>query len=512
MADAIVIASGDRHMFEHEESGPFTQAAQALGPAGGATPSGIEGKPSAVRAKAVGDEAVILLQRIAPGASRAERARVAALGYAAYLEEQLNPSALDDSAIDGVLAQNLATLTMSRAQLGAIGREPGGFGRIINELYTATVFRQLYSRRALYQAMVEFWGDVFNIQANSAQQIVNKALDDREVTRTHAMGRFRTLLGASAKSPAMLIYLDNASNGQNGINENYSRELMELHTLGVDGGYTEDDVVNVARALSGWTISRQNGEFQFRADWHASGSKRVLGVDIPIGGISEGEAVLDLLAAHPSTGRFLATRLIRRFVSDRPSAALVNEIGAVFTSSGGDITQTLRALFLHPSVRTAPASKFKRPQEFALSVLRVTEASVEANGLRVLLEALRGLNHLPFQWPAPNGYPDVTAYWLNSNAMLRRWNFAIQITRGGRGGGWRINWDNLLNGVLSLDDLVTRVAEVTGIGPLSAGPRNVWIKTALVLTERQPLTAANRTAVAITLTALMLGGEAFQLR
>lgn len=459
------------------------------------------------------DEAIRLLKRIAAGASRAERARVAAMGYEAYLEEQLQPAVLDDGPLDAFIAQFLPTLLMSRTQIGALVREPAGVGQVARELQVGALLRPLYSRRQLLESLVVFWSDVLNIQANSAQLVVYKAFDDREVVRPFALGRFRDLLGASARSPAMLIYLDNASNGRAGINENYSRELMELHTLGVDGGYSEQDVVEVARCLSGWGVNGATASFLFRPAWHDDGAKRVLGVDIPAGGgMRDGEIVLDILAAHPSTARHIATRLIRRYISDRPPQALVDAVAQAFIASGGDIRATVRALFLHPLARQAPASKFKRPQEFALSALRSLEAQLDSSGARVLLEALNRLAHLPFQWPAPNGYPDVAPYWLNSNAMLQRWNFAADITRGPGRAGWRIPWASLLAGVDRLDPLVERVADIVGIAPLGGGSRSLWSKTALTLTAGQPLVPGNRDAVAATLAALMIGGESFQLR
>ncbi|MGQ0799869.1 MAG: DUF1800 domain-containing protein [Pseudomarimonas sp.] len=476
----------------------------------------VEPAAPAIRKAAVTNETLTLLNRIAPGASRAERARVAALGYEAYLEEQLNPAALDDSAVDTYVAQNLTTLVMNRAQLYAQARlNNNNFSQIAGEFTGNYLLRALYSRRQLFESMVGFWSDVLNIQLNfSAQLVVEKALDDRAVVRTHAFGRFRDLIGASAKSPAMLIYLDNASNGLNGsINENYARELMELHTLGVDGGFSESDVIDVARCLSGWTLNRVNGDFMFQPSYHDNGSKLVLGVDIAAGGgLQDGETVLDLLAAHPSTARFIATRLIRRFVTDTPSAELITAVAQAFSSSNGDIKSMLRALFLHPSVRSAPAAKFKRPQEFTLSLLRVLEATAETNGFRVLAETLLALGHSAFTWPSPDGYPDSAPYWLNTDATLKRWNYAINITRGGQRAGWRVAWSTLLSGVDTLDQLVVRVADIVGIGPLSGGAASLWFKTAQTVTGRQPLTTATRDSTAATLAALMLSGESFQLR
>ncbi len=498
----------DLHAFESLAAASHVLAADAA--AGGST----RAKPSASKISA-SNEAVVLLNRIAPGASRAERSRVAAMGYEAYLEEQLNPAALDDSALDTVISQNLITLVMNRAQLYANARDTGNYSQIAGEFTASYLLRALYSRRQLFESTVGFWSDVLNIQFNgSAQLIVEKSLDDRLVVRPNAFGRFRDLLGASAKSPAMLIYLDNASNGLNGaINENYARELMELHTLGVDGGYSEIDVIDVARCLSGWTLNRANGDFLYQPSYHDNGAKRVLGVNIAAGGgLQDGETVLDLLAAHPSTARYIATRLIRRFVTDSPSAALITAVAQAFSSSNGDTRTMLRAMFLHPAVRSAPASKFKRPQEFIVSLLRVLEATAESNGFRLVAEALQGLAHAPFSWPSPDGYPDTAPYWLNSNATLRRWNYAITTTKGGPRGGWRITWTALLEGVVTLDQLVARVADIVGIGPLSGSALNLWTKSALTLTQRQQITTANRDSTAITLAALMLSGESFQLR
>jgi uncharacterized protein (DUF1800 family) len=237
---------------------------------------------------------------------------------------------------------------------------------VIRELQQAKLLRAVYSRRQLYEVMVDFWSNHFNVfAAKDADRWLVTAYD-RDTIRPHALGRFRDLLLATAQSPAMLFYLDNwlsvaeratpkrsSSDAtlRRGINENYARELMELHTLGVDGGYTQRDVGEVARCFTGWTIRRtyQQPEFVFESRVHDRGKKLVLGTRIPAGGgIEDGLKIIDLLSRHPSTARFIATKLARRFVNDDPPPSLVDRVGEVFRDSDGDIKETLRAVVNAP--------------------------------------------------------------------------------------------------------------------------------------------------------------------
>src|SRR5436189_4360223 len=233
---------------------------------------------------------------------------------------------------------------------------------VVTELQRAKLLRAVYSDRQLYELMVDFWENHFSIFANKDDDRFLLTGFDRETIRPFAMGRFRDLLGATAHSPAMLFYLDNwrssvprpypargdkPAGTDGGLNENYARELMELHTLGVDGGYTQKDVQEVARCFSGWTIQKPNeqGLFLYRPGLHDDGEKVVLGQKILAGGgVADGERVLDILLHHPATARFIATKLVRRFVSDEPPPALVERVAATFRATEGDIKAMLRAL------------------------------------------------------------------------------------------------------------------------------------------------------------------------
>ncbi len=365
---------------------------------------------------------VHFLNRISYGVTAETKAAVDAEGWQAILQRQLDYRAIDDSALEDLIAAELPTLTMSSAEILALGDNRR---RTVRELAIATILRRILSGRQLYERMVEFWSDHFNVNVRDGVTGILKTADDRDVIRPHALGRFSDLLHANAKSPAMLYYLDNYSNTKTGPNENYARELMELHTLGVSGGYTEQDVAEVARCFTGWTIARRNGTFRFAARQHDSGEKTVLGTTIAAGGgISDAEAVLDLLAAHPSTARFISEKLARRFVSDVPDPALVDALAATFTDSDGDIGQLLTTLFDHPSFWQARAEKLKRPQDLLASTLRHLGFRPRRRVIRFVADRLDAMGQQLFSWPAPNGYPDVAAYWTNTSALISRWNTA----------------------------------------------------------------------------------------
>jgi uncharacterized protein (DUF1800 family) len=225
----------------------------------------------------------------------------------------------------------------------------------------------------------------------------------------------------------MLAYLDNATNVVGGPNENYARELMELHTLGVDGGYTETDVKEVARCFTGWGI--RNHEYYFYPSRHDYGAKQVLNLSLPANrGEEDGLAVLDLLATHASTARFIARKLLVRFVEDAPSAAFIDTIATVFRNSGGDIRATVAAILKAAEFRASADRKLKRPAEYLAGSLRGSAARIEGDaGLRIVNTALIAQGQAPLDWPAPNGYPDAQGYWLNTAAVLARWNFVLAL-------------------------------------------------------------------------------------
>lgn len=379
---------------------------------------------------AVPETILRLLNRAGYGPRPGELERVRTLGLEAYVEEQLAPELLDDTAVD-LMVGNLSINTMDTDQLINVG-EPD----VVRELLWATLLRKIYSRRQLYEAMVEFWSDHFHIYLHKSMFMpALKALDDRTVIRPHALGKFRDLLFASAYSPAMLHYLDNARNTAAAPNENYARELLELHTLGVHAGYTQQDVMAAARVLTGLGLTRREGEgstqdTRFMPARHDDGPKEVFGEQFPAGqGEQDVVQLLNFLASHPTTADFIATKLVRRFVADEPPPALVAQVAHTFLQTDGDIKSMVRLILLSPEFAAAPL-KLKRPFTFVVSALRAVGADVRHS--RGVGPWVRGLGQLPFLWPAPNGYPDVSAAWTQT--LLNRWNFALALATGEVGG------------------------------------------------------------------------------
>ncbi|MBC7813286.1 MAG: DUF1800 domain-containing protein, partial [Burkholderiales bacterium] len=278
--------------------------------------------PSQQQALAADNPALHLLNRLTWGARLEDVERINAIGIEAYLDEQLNPESLDDSALDEWL-DAFPLLNLSRRELYLL--EDGGCGgRCGRALINSMVLRAVHSQRQLHERMVEFWSDHFNIPSESETGEVT--VFQREVIQRNALGSFRDLLLASAQSPAMLYYLDNFLNEAEHPNENYARELMELHALGVDGGYTEHDVREVSRAFTGWTVHNSSDDgFFFDITVHDTGEKSILGHTLPIErGIEDGLHVLSILANHPSAARFISYKLAVRFVSDDPPQSLID--------------------------------------------------------------------------------------------------------------------------------------------------------------------------------------------
>ncbi len=466
-----------------------------------------------------------VLNRITFGPRPADIERVRQMGVEAFLEEQLNPGKIDDSAIEGRVNQ-LPTLSMSAAELvenyPRPKMQPAGQGmmamegppsgaqraqegpqRIIMELAQEELLRGVYSHRQLDEVMVQFWMNHFNIFAPKGADRWLLTSFERDTIRPRAMGKFEDLLVATAKSPAMLFYLDNwmsstpnptfqnefarrmgkpapmtgrydrpalgpfrrpgwrrglfgrgglgrspidrrvgrmpvtrgaapLPNRQNrrGLNENYAREVMELHTMGVEGGYTQKDVIEVARCLTGWTIDRpqQGGEFAFRPQMHDFGTKVVLDHKIAAGrGMEDGIQVLHLLAHHPSTAHFISLKLCRRFVADDPPKPLVDSAAKTFLKTDGDIRAVLRTILTSPEFNSQAAyrSKVKSPLELVASSIRSLGAETDA-GL-ALVQAIARMGQPMFQYQAPTGFPDRAATWINSGALLIRLNFATML-------------------------------------------------------------------------------------
>jgi uncharacterized protein (DUF1800 family) len=351
--------------------------------------------------------------------------------------------------------------------------------QLTSEIVAAPLVRAVSSERQLQEVMTDFWENHFSVYLPKSPNRYAMATYDRDVIRPHALGKFRDLLESVAKSPEMLFYLDNwqsavdsmhptldeyaiesrrqASSdpdvrslahlpqrrGGRGVNENYGRELMELHTLGVDAGYTQKDVQEVSRALTGWSIvaPQLGGGFVFRPELHDAGEKIVLGHVLPAGrGIEDGEDVLDIIAKHPATARFITTKLARHFIADDPPADVVDKCAATFTRTGGDIRETLRCIVRSPEFtsRANFRAKVKTPFELVASALRALGAPADTTGRSVALVSQLGqpmYGHL-----TPEGWPDRGDAWMNSGAILNRINFGLRLAAGQVPGVRLANW------------------------------------------------------------------------
>lgn len=405
-------------------------------------------------ASATIDDVSHVLARLTFGARPGDYARVAQLGAQAFIEEQLAPEKIGDRLCERVIRHEFESLaepdsiffprkddgkdplTALFPTLKHTGARVGDLYEwkekvLLSDLTRATILRAVLSERQLFEVMVQFWTDHFNIDPSKGDCRWLKAADDRDVIRRHALGNFRDMVRASAVSPAMLWYLDGRANRRTKPdekpNENYARELMELHTLGVHGGYTQQDVMEVARCLTGWTCREKKkffkGRVEFQKHAHDDGPKRVLGVDIPAGlGAGDLDRVLEIVALHPSTATYISWKLCRRFIADAPPQDAIDATARAFAESKGDIRTTLRALFATPEF-WAPetrAAKFKRPFHFVVSALRATNAETDAS--KQLIEYLQRMGHAPFRYPTPDGYPEEATHWQST--LLWRWNFA----------------------------------------------------------------------------------------
>lgn len=362
-----------------------------------------------------------LLRRTSLGITKDELTRAKALGFSRYLDEQLRPSTIDDREVAAFVATNYPTLRMSPEELFAADQ-----GKVSNELQESTIYRAAFSKRQLYERMVEFWTDHFSQDRDKVGYL--KTTDDRDVIRKHALGKFPAMLRASAHSASMMLYLDQPSSRRGNINENYAREIMELHSVGVDGGYTQQDVNELARVLTGWTVSGR-GIFTYDAAIHDFGPKRVLGITIPatapgkgIAGKGEADRVIELLAMHPKTAHYVAAKLTRFLLQYDPTDALVQAVAAEYTKTKGDIPSMIRVILTEQNLMVAPV-KYKRPFHWAVSTVRALGPSVTSVSL--VRGQLDAMGQSLFNWETPDGYPDKMEFW--SGLVLARWNAATSI-------------------------------------------------------------------------------------
>jgi uncharacterized protein (DUF1800 family) len=552
---------------------------------------------------------VHVLNRLGFGARPGDVERVKAMGVENYINQQLNPEKISDSAAENRI-KDLQVLNMSTAELYEKFPQPGQLlrqlqargaltadlaeardnrvkgaanaaalatpadqakgnqtaqppanpldnekyraaiqqyyrenglqqpQRIITELQASRILRAVYSERQLQEVMVDFWTNHFNVFAGKGADRWLLPSYDRDTIRPNAMGKFSDLLEATAKSPAMLFYLDNfqsvspnANRNQaprrprllaelvnlqrrregnpmqdpvmrrppvqqqrRGINENYARELMELHTLGVDGGYTQKDVQEVARCFTGWTIfqprggaaaanallgseaaRRSAGTFFFNERAHDDGEKTVLGHKIPAGGgMKDGLMVLDILSHHQSTAKFIATKLVRHFVSDDPSPSLVDRVAATFTKTDGDIRETLKTIFFSPEFNstTAYRAKIKRPFELVISAIRALGA--DTNGGPGTHQWIARMGEPLYGFQTPNGYSDLAESWVNTGGLLERMNFGLALASN-RVQGTRVNLSSIAANVDPARAMNESLRVILG-GDVSATTREALLK------------------------------------
>ncbi len=544
-----------------------------------------------------------LLNRIAFGPRPGDVERVRKMGIDKYIDQQLHPERIDDSSMTGKLAafpsiemdnarinqkyvapmelarqlglvnprnappnppdpaagdgplNNPAINPRQRQEVQAVMQEKGlnPPQKLLQELQGQKLVRAVSSERQLEEVMTDFWYNHFNIFWGKGADKQLTTTYEMDAIRPHVLGKFKDLVMATAKSPAMLFYLDNAQSSspdmknqaqlrlqqarlrqqqlarrgilvppaqieqmnqrmqqaannsrKAGINENYARELMELHTMGVDGGYTQKDVQEVARAFTGWTIDRprQNAGFIFRDAMHDKGEKVVLGHTITAGGIRDAEEVIDILVHHPSTAHFIATKLVRRFVSDEPPAALVDRVASVYMKTDGDIREMLRTILTSDEFYSPDAYRAKTKSQFELVVSSIRALGGETNGAPRLAQEVARMGATPLSaYQAPTGFPDRASQWITSGSLVERLNFGVALGAN-RIPGTTIDLKNFPEDSGQPDRVVDRAVQVLLGGDVSDQTKKILLGQ-IHSTDEPPIVKAF---------AMVLGSPEFQKR
>jgi len=381
-----------------------------------------------------------LLNRAGFGPRPGEIEAVLGQGLTDWIEEQLEPGA--DPELEQRLAAYPAIAYPTSQVLALYNADSRSIGVILDQLFSAKLVRAVHARYQLREVLVDFWFNHFNVFVAFGFDRFAISSYERDAIRPHVLGRFRELLGAVTLHPAMLFYLDNYLNSVprqqggrsvGGINENHGRELLELHTVGVDAGYSQADVIEASRCLTGHTIDSlaQTGNYLFRPANHDNGSKQVFGLAVASGGgAADVERLLDHLAAHPATARFVCRRLAQRFVADDPPEALVARLASVFLQTGGDLRELARALFGSAELWAGAfsAGKPKTGFEYVVSALRA--AGAELQGTRAVRAAVQDTGMPLYACNPPTGYSNRGADWLNPSAQLYRMNFGLDLAAG----------------------------------------------------------------------------------
>jgi uncharacterized protein (DUF1800 family) len=371
-----------------------------------------------------------LLRRTTYGATPALVRDVERRGMHSWLEQQLHPHQIDDAAMNHLL-RRWPRLHWNSWQCAKHDR----FGwDVMFDLIDAHIARSIWSRRQLFEVMVDFWSNHLNVTCPSSEVWDNRHLFDRDVIRKHALGSFSDMLCATGRAPAMLRYLGNADSTGDAPNENWGRELLELHTVGISAGYTQADVFNSARILTGLSVEPDGGTFEYKPWMHYTGHVKVMGFSAPNHSAARGEAVamdyLRYLAHHPATAHHLATKLAVRFVSDHPPKSLVDRLAATYRKNNTQIVPVLRELFASHEFASSHGAKIRTPYEdfiATIRALRIRPPHSGTEGIRQLQWMAHDVGQPPLSWHAPNGYPDVAAPWSSTTSTLGKWNVHMSL-------------------------------------------------------------------------------------
>jgi uncharacterized protein (DUF1800 family) len=456
------------------------------------------------------------LSRLAYGPKPGDVDSVLDQGIEPWILEQVHPPTSDPEA-EGRL-RGFPSIAYSTPQILALyNADNRVIGTIINDFYSAKLIRSVHAQNQLLEVMVDFWFNHFNVNINDGFVRYSIMSYERDAIRPHALGKFRALLGAVAAHPAMLFYLDNylstvsrVQNGRliQGLNENYGRELLELHTVGVDAGYTQPHVFDAARCFTGWGIDNQgtSGQFIYRSQNHDTAAKSVFGLNLPAGGQrDDGEKLLDYLALHPATAHFVSKKLAQRFVADDPPQSLVDKMAATWVSSGGDIPEVLLRMFGSTEFWAEEflegPGKPKTPIEFLVSGVRAVQGQV-TNGVAGLSGYLANMGWPLYQCLPPTGYSFRGSDWLNASSQLYRMNFALDLSAN-RIGGVTVDTRALARGLTAPSAIAGALAHDVFAGTLS---RQTQDAAARVDTRTTNPTVASR------VTGLLLASPEFQVR
>ncbi len=380
-----------------------------------------------------------LLRRATWGPTPALHAQIAKLGSKAWLDQQLRPTAIDDRANQQLIANRFPRLSWTLKQ--AYQHSDEGW-QLMQDLGVATIARAAWSKRQLFEVMVDVWSNHLNVTNFHDSVWWSRHDYDRAVIRKHALGKYSDMLAASATHPAMLMYLNNAESTKDNPNENYGRELLELHTVGVDAGYTEDEMRTSALILTGLGVHYyddvNDGTFRYNATNHYTGHVQVLGWSSQNTNAKNGLTValdyVDYLAHHPATAHRIATKLCRRFVSDTPPAGLLDAMATAYRHNDTAIVPMLRVLFDSTAFRTSKGAKVIRPRQDVLATVRLLGIQPGANdgddGLGSLYWTIESMSDAPLTWPQPDGYPDTADAWRSAGGTLNRWNAHLALAAG----------------------------------------------------------------------------------